>query len=287
MRGLRLLLALLAMLWVGLGGGCGKRMIVNSVLTPALDPFVEGLFAEPDPDLARGGFHTDLHLLEGLRRTQDNPRLRELHAMALTGYALIFLELQRPEVAARIYLRSRNVGLEMLGQDPFLLKQPEFDSWLAGLKPDQLQALFWTAFPYGAWMQLNLDSQEALFRLPRVEAMIRRCLEWDESYFFAGGHLFLGALDCIRPRFLGGNPDAGLERFRRAADLNADSDFLLPLAFEARYYCPATLDEEAFDVLLEQARAREEAVLDHPQALLNAWCLELFDHLESRRGDLF
>ncbi len=275
------LLAILTLLFAG----CGKRLVVNQVITPALDPFVEGLFAEPDLELARGGFQTDLHLLEGLRRTKDNPRLAELQATALTGYALIYLESGQPERAGELYLRARRVGEELLGLDPFELKQPDFDAWLAGLDDKDHIACFWTAFPYGAWMQLNLDSQEALFRLPRVEAMIKRCLDWDESYFFAGVHLLLGAIDCMRPRFVGGNPDAGRERFQRAAELMDDSAFLLPLLFEARYYCPAALDEERFDEL--QAIARSHNAPAHPYALLNSWALSVFEDLDSRRGELF
>jgi hypothetical protein len=135
-------------------------------------------------------------------------------------------------------------------------------------------------------MNLNLGSQEALFHLPRVEAMIQRCLELEEGYFFGAGHLFLGALACTRPRFVGGDPDAGRARFQTAARLGG-ADFLLPLLFEARHYCPAALDEERFEEILLVLDEDPARYLDHPQALLNSWCLEQLEFLAARRGELF
>jgi hypothetical protein len=283
---MRILPVLAGLVLLGLTSGCSvKRMAVDGV-TPALDNFVAALYAEPDLELARTAFETDLHLIQGLRRTHDKPRLAELEATALTGYSLVCWEGVDNDRAGALYLRARSVGQGLLGQDVFVLEEEAFQTWLAARRPADLPALFWTAFPYGAWMNLNLDSQEALFFLPRVEAMIKRGLELDEAYFFGAGQLFLGALDCTRPRFVGGNPEAGLQRFQAAARLTGP-DFLLPRLFEARHYCTATLDEARFDEILAEARARRDVLLRHPQALLNAWCLNQLDSLDAHRDELF
>lgn len=273
------LLALLALC------GCSLKGAAVRTLTPALDPFIDGLFAEPDLALAEPAFAVDLHLLEGLRRTRDNARLAELQAMALTGSALLFAEGVDDERAGRLYLRARDNGLGLLGVDPFLMDEDGFRAWLARQGQETLPGLFWTAFPYGAWMQLNLASQEAIFRLPRVEAMIGRCLELDEGYFHGTGHLFLGALDCLRPRFVGGDPDKGRERFARGAAAGGP-DLLLALLFEARYYCPAALDETRFDEIL--AGAADFDLESRPDLrLLNAWALRELAGLAAKRGELF
>jgi len=277
---------LLLLLGLTLGQGCSISRVAVRGMTPALDNFVDALFAEPDLALARGAFEADLHLIAGLRRTSEQERLQELQAMALTGYALVYCEGEDNARAAHFYLRARDLGLDLLGTDPFLLEEEAFQSWLAARGKKDLPALFWTAFPYGAWMNLNLDSQEAIFRLPRVEAMVRRCLELDESYFFAAGHLFLGALDCTRPRFVGGDPDKGRARFQQADSLDGDH-FLLPLLFEARHYCTASLDEERFDAILAVLEEDPAPYLRHPQALLNSWCLQQLRLLRDRREELF
>lgn len=265
---------------------CSLSRVAVRGVTPALDHFVEALFAEPDLQLARSAMETDLHLLDGLRRTHDQARLKELQAMACTGYALVYCEGEDNMRAGSLYLRARDLGLAMLGQDPFVLEEEAFQTWLAACGKQELPALFWTAFPYGAWMNLNLDSQEAIFRLPRVEAMVRRCLELDESTFFGAGHLFLGALDCTRPRFVGGDPDQGRQHFQRAAELEGEL-FLLPLLFEARHYCTASLDEERFDAIMEVLDQDPAPYLDHPQALLNRWCLRELAQLREQRSELF
>jgi len=269
-----------------LAGGCSMQRMVVKGVTPALDHFVAALYAEPDLELARGAFESDIHLLDGLRRVRDGARLQELQAMAMTGYGLIYWEGVDDQRAGACYRRALDLGLGLLGLDPFALEEEAFQTWLAGTGRADLPALFWTAFPYGAWMNLNLDSQEALFFLPRVEAMTRRCLELDEGYFFGAGHLFLGALDCTRPRFVGGDPEAGRVHFRAAARLSGDG-LLLPLLFEARHYCPAALDEERFDEILRVLDEDPARWSRHPQALLNTWCLEQLEQLAARREELF
>lgn len=282
-RHLRLGLGLLVLM---LGLGCSMSRVAVRGVTPALDHFVDALFAESDLALAKGAFESDLHLIQGLRRTSDSPRLQELQAMALTGYALVYCEQVDKARAGALYLRARNLGLGLLKEDPFTMEEEAFQGWLASRKRGELPALFWTAFPYGAWMNLNLDSQEAIFRLPRVEAIVRRCLELDEGYFFAAGHLFLGALDCTRPRFVGGDPERGRQHFQRAASLDGPH-LLLPLLFEARHYCTASLDEERFNEILAVLEEDSAAYQSHPQALLNSWCLEQLRLLGEQRGELF
>ncbi len=282
----RLVLPILLLQAVFLLQACSLSRVAVRGVTPALDNFVEALFAEPDLDLARSAMETDLHLIDGLRRTHDQDRLRELQAMASTGYALVYCEGTDNVRAGRLYLRARDLGLALLGSDPFALEEEAFQTWLAGCGKKELPALFWTAFPYGAWMNLNLDSQEAIFRLPRVEAMVRRCLELDESYFYGAGHLFLGALDCTRPRFVGGDPEKGRQRFQTAARLDGPH-FLLPLFFEARHYCTASLDEERFDAIMAVLDEDPAPYQSHPQALLNSWCLRELALLREKRAELF
>lgn len=265
--------------------GCSVRRMGVKAVTPVLDDFVSALFAEPDLALARSAFESDIKLIEGLRLSADSRRLQELHSMALTGYALIYCEGQDDARASRFYHRAFEVGRGMLDRDPFALPQPEFESWLAATKPAQQTALFWTAFPYGAWMALNLSESEATFNLPRVEQMLARCSELDPAYFFGAGELFAGAIACVKPAFIGGNAQAGREIFTRVGQGPARG-LLLPLYFEARYYCPAALDESRFDAIL--------AELEHfppdtrPEfRLLNEWARVQILALGERRGELF
>jgi hypothetical protein len=281
LKSLRLLLPLLLL---PLLLGCSVKRGIVGVVTPGLDPFVEALFCESDLDIAKSAFETNIQMIDGLRRMGDNARLQELHAMAMTGYALIFVEATSVTRASALYLRARDVGLILLGTDPFAMNENDFSIWLEGIGPKNAPGLFWTAFSYGGWMNLNLNHPDALFFLPRVEAMVQRSLHLEEDAFFAVGHLFLGALDCTRPRFVGGNPAAGLEHFQRAASL-ADPNLLLSRLFDLRYYCPSTLDETRFDELMSEIESGEEGLPE--SRLMNAWCKREALRLKAMRDDLF
>ena len=125
--------------------GCSLTGAAVRTLTPALDPFLEGLFAEGDLELAEPAFATDLHLLEGLRRTRDSARLAELQAMALTGYALLYAELcyfsyQTPEsgglAVAGIQGNIYQVGIvPAVGEISWFLGQGENSCGVSPLGP--------------------------------------------------------------------------------------------------------------------------------------------------------
>jgi hypothetical protein len=278
-------IAILSLLITLLFSGCSYNRLATKMVSPAFDPFIESLFAEPDLELAKGAFEADIKMIEGLRLMHDTPELRLKNAMALFGYSFIYCDGIDNERAGKLYLRAKKIAMAEFDIDPFELKEDEFNIWLSELDKNDLPALFWTAFSYGSWMKINLASNEAAFKLPRVEAMVRQCLGFDESYFFAAGHLFLGALDCIKPRFIGGKPERGLEQFRRAGELSGQG-LLLPLVFEAEFYCPATLNEARFDELrLSIGEARD----NEPEEfiLMNAFARRKMAELVSRRAELF
>jgi len=61
---------------------------------------------------------------------------------------------------------------------------------------------------------------------------------------------------------------------------------LLARLYEAKYYCPAALDEQRFDELLAEIRAFDSAAYpDH--RLLNSYCLREVEGLAQRREELF
>ena len=164
--------------------GCSLRQTAMRAVLPVFDDLVSALFAEPNLDLARPALASDIKLIEGLRVSNDSPRLAELNAMALTGYALFFCENESMQEAAALYQRATRAACELLEVDPYELSQEEFSSWLK--EQDSLPGLFWAAFPQGLYIRSQLNEPAALFRLPRVEQMLARTQELDPAYFHGG-----------------------------------------------------------------------------------------------------
>jgi len=110
-------------------------------------------------------------------------------------------------------------------------------------------ALFWLGYNWGSYVLQHLDDPRTLVNLSKVEMIMHRVLELDETYNFAGVHLFYGSFYAARPPILGGNPEKGREHFERNLELTNNS-FYMTIYFLARYYAVQVQNREMFDSLL-------------------------------------
>jgi hypothetical protein len=94
---------------------------------------------------------------------------------------------------------------------------------------------------------------------PRAVAMMRRALELDEEYFYAGPHLFFGIYYASRSPALGGEPTRARSHLDRALDLTGDK-FLLVRLFIADPYAVQIQDRALFETQLR-------LILDTPDDL--------------------
>src|SRR6185503_6286247 len=77
---------------------------------------------------------------------------------------------------------------------------------LLGVEHADAEALFWLAFAWGGGAQAGVDP-DALLSLPKIEVMIARVLELDETvYYGIGAHLLAGVFYGFRAPALGGDP---------------------------------------------------------------------------------
>ncbi|MBC8478617.1 hypothetical protein H8D51_03635 [bacterium] len=276
---------------LAISGCSGSRMAVRMV-SPAIDPMMMSLFAEEDLQVAQSAMEADIKLLDGLLlmspRHRDN-RLRM--AQLLAGYSLLFAEPEDPARAVRFYQRSAEAaGLALRDTDlaGLLLTgtRDDFEQIILKLKSSDREALFWWAFATGARLSLQLDDPATVVLLPRVESVMRWCVEDEPEYFFGGGLLFLGAVAATRPVMLGGDPVLAEEYFARTAAINGQQLWLVDL-YRARYLCTATWAAERFVTLLENVIQTDQLPPPEELRLLNSFARQQAARLLERRHDYF
>ncbi len=237
--------------------GCSTSQLVARGASPLIDNGVTAMNRETDVELARASSPANLKMIEALLLADpDNAAYRVHAAMGFYGYALGFVEDEERERALGLYRRSRDHALVALRQAGFAEAALDADAAtlaqaLEKLDAGAVPALFWSAAAWGKWIELQLDDPARLAELPRVEALMARALALDETYYYAGAHLFYGVYYGGRAPMFGGDFARAATHFDRAAALNKNQ-LLLVEVYRAQYLLRQMDDRAAFHQTLTQ-----------------------------------
>ncbi len=205
---------------------------------------------QSDLKLIREGTPAFLMLMDGMiEAAPDSAPLLLAAAKAYASFASTFAEEEDPEYAKMLSRRAKEYALRALEIRglPNILQSPleDFQHALKGQGKEDLPYLFWGASCWASWIALHLDSMEALAELPKVEWMMKRILEIDETFYYGGPHLFMGISYASKPKMAGGDLEKAKEHFLRAIDLG-HGEFLMAYVYFAKYYARPTLDRNLF-----------------------------------------
>ena len=160
---------------------------------------------ETDLVLADAGIMANLKTFEGLLEiSPDNEQLLILTARSFASYVFAFVE-DKMEVAAALedyrteaemraraidyYGRSKQYGLKLLSKankafPPVLDENIEMlEHALKKLQQKHLPSLFGTAYAWGGSINLQQDDPMEVVDLAKVELMMKRVIELDETFF--------------------------------------------------------------------------------------------------------
>ena len=270
--------------------GC-LRTIAVSTVGGMVDEGFDAFTSEDDLDFAEQALPGNLKLIDVLiKNSPDDVRLLRLASQGYASYALAFLEGKDDARARAFYLRARDYGLRILRQDERLARAldgtpDDLKAELARRDVDDVPGVFWSAFGWGAYIQLSLTDPAALVDLPRAEAMMEFVARTDSGYYYGGAHLFLGTLFGTRPRMLGGSPEKSRAHFETALRLTGGT-FLLTYLYYARSYAVQTQNEALFEELLAKIRATPLDALPAFR-LGNAVAKRKAEELLARKSELF
>ena len=161
------------------------------------------------------------------------------------------------------YVRSEEYAFRALAKSNKTFKQPrvieiaEFEKALQKLKKKQVEPLFWAAYAMGRGISLQKDDPMQVIDLARVELMMRRVIELDETFYFGSAHLFYAVYYGDRSPSIGGDPEKAKEHIDYVDKLN-DGKFLMSKFYLARYYAYPKQDVKLYKRVLQE-------VIDAPQ----------------------
>lgn len=236
-------------------GGCSTSQLIARGASPLIDNGLIAMNRETDLEIARVSIPPNLKMIEALLLADPENTMFQLQAaMGFYGYAVGFVEEDSPERATDLYRRAyehataalamRGVSTEQLLGDP-----AQLDVALAKLDARAVPAMFWTASAWAKWIENQLDDPARLAELPRVEAMMRRVLALDETYYHGGAHLFFGVYYGGRAPMFGGDFARAAQHFDQAARISQNR-LLMVEVYRAQYLFRQMGEHAAFHAAL-------------------------------------
>jgi hypothetical protein len=267
----------------------GKKMAVISAGS-LLEEVAKASSRQSDLRLVQEGMPAYLMLMDGMIEAwPDNGPLLLAAAQGYSSYASAFWVDQDNEYAKLLYGKARRYALESLEsrglKKPADIPLDDFKERLRGMGKKDVPYLFWTAACWGSWIGLNIESMEALSEIPRVEEMMKRVLETDETFYYGGAHLFMGIWFSSRPKGFGGDLGRAQDHFLKALKFG-EGKFLMAYVYYADYYARKAMDRGLFTSTLQKVL---ETPLDiSPDlTLLNAVAKKKAEALLARAEEYF
>ena len=237
--------------------GCSMQTMAIRTTGGILEFGVESINEEEDIVIAEQAIMANLKMLEALiKGDPNNKQLLVLATQGYAGYALAFVEDEDPKKAKMFYNRAKNYGMRALRQKKAFRqtvdgKLEDFGAALKKFNIKDVPALFWTANSWGNWINLSRDSPSAIVQMGRVELMMKRILELDESYFYGGVHMFYSVYYGGRSRMFGGSPEKAKWHFDKFIKLS-EGKFMIGKVLFAQYYAVQMQDDVLFKRLLNE-----------------------------------
>src|SRR6056297_575771 len=231
--------------------GCSPTRFMVNQMDPLMEKMNIAVYKNSDVKMVRDAMPAMLIQLDGLIEVSpDNPDLLIRAAEAYYGYSFVFVENKDRARAGRLYNKSFQYALRALKQDKgmkaaFDGSMEAFNAALNDLDASDVPALFWTANSRLSWAGMNIDDPEIFLVLPKIRAMLERCVELDETYQYGAAHTGLGVLYASRSPAQGGKPQKARQAFERAFELSEGRVLLFHLMY-AKYYAYQVQDRKLY-----------------------------------------
>ncbi len=250
-------LACVLTVMIVLPAGCSvhKKMTVVSA-AGLVEDVAKASYKQSDLRLVREGMPAYLMLMDGMvEGWPDNEQLLLAAAQAYASYASAFVGADDPAFRDILLLRAKTYALQALEQRgisaPLTSPFDSFERQVGQTTRSDLPYVFWSGSCWGNWIGAHANSISAVAELPRVEALMRRALSLDETYYYGGPHIFMGILYASRPQVAGGNLELSKQHFLKAIEIG-QGKFLMAYVYYADTYARQAFDRELFVSVLNK-----------------------------------
>ncbi len=228
------------------------------------DNLGDAILTQGDPEIAAASIPTFLVMMDSLvLDAPDNPTILSASAALNDAYASAFVE--DPIRAQQLTDKSlQHARLAICHEvDEICVYEnsdlEQFQEALQEVSDDEIGLLYTYGTSWAGWIQTHRDDWNGLAQVPKVEAVMNRVVELDETYEWGRAHLYLGVINSQLPPTLGGKPEIGRIHFEKAIEISQGNDLIAKVEF-ARHYARLLFEQELHDQLLNEVITATPAI---------------------------
>lgn len=230
--------------------------LISSQLMGLADNLSLAIMNQDDPETVRDGAPAYLLLMDSLvEGDPENPRILLAAAKLYTAYAAVFVE--DNERAKRLSSRAWTYARKSICIDKPKVCQSidkpfdEFEKSIHEFEKDEVGLLYSLATTWAGWIQAHRDDWSAVADLPKVNACMKQIVQMDAGYDNGGPHQYLGLMNSLVPKTLGGKPQVGEKHFEKAIAISKGKNLMIKVQY-AETYARLVFDRSLHDRLLNE-----------------------------------
>ncbi len=131
---------------------------------------------------------------------------------------------------------------------------------------DEVQYLFSLAQSWTGKLQANREDWNVTAKIPQIKHIFEVIIQLEPDYQQGSAYMYLGVLNSLIPKTLGGKPETGKQYFEKAISVSKQNNLMAKVLF-AEYYARLVFDQELHDGLLKEVE--EDTQTEKQYSLMN------------------
>ncbi len=231
-------------------------VIMSSALSGMMDDLSTTILNSNDLEMVETGAPAYLLMIDSfVKEDSDNEEMLIAASTLYSAYADTFVsDKQRVRKMADKAFNYANRALCSRQPNACSINSIDYERFriiVSKMGKNDVPALFTLGSSWASWIKANSNDFNAVADISRVEIIMERIVELDETYKDGSAFLYLGISATLLPPALGGQPEKGRQYLEKAIKISQGKNLMIKVVL-AKQYARLLFDRDLHDRLLKQ-----------------------------------
>lgn len=278
-----------AMVFIFLFFLSGCSLIISSASSDLMSHLSATILNNDDLKLVEDGAPSYLLMIDSLiSKDPENQDMLTTASLLYSAYSNLFVkDIERSKKMANKALDYASRAACLHDRQTCGIRSTSYEQFVDIIKRVEKQhvpTLFALGNAWARWIMANRSDFDAIADISRIELIMQKVVELDETYRDGSAYLYLGTLATILPPAAGGKPEQAKRYYIKALELSKGKNLMVKVMY-AKSYARMIFDKELHDQLLTEVIESDPYVPGN--TLINTWAQKQAKELLSSGEDYF